>query len=51
MLQSIGARPYLPMEGAANYRAAVQQLLFGADHEAVRSGRVVTIQTVGGSAA
>jgi aromatic-amino-acid transaminase len=49
MLQTIGARPYQPMEGAANYRAAVQQLLFGADHEAVQSGRIATLQTLGGS--
>jgi len=49
MLQTIGARPYQPMEGAANYRQAVQQLLFGADHEAVKSGRIATIQTLGGS--
>ena len=44
-----GARPYLPMEGAANFRAAVQQLLFGAEHAAVKAGRVVTLQTVGSS--
>ncbi|MCW7540048.1 aspartate/tyrosine/aromatic aminotransferase [Aquabacterium sp. A7-Y] len=49
LLQQIGARPYQPMEGAANYRSAVQQLLFGADHEAVASGRVATLQTLGGS--
>ena len=49
MLQTIGARPYQPMEGAVNYRQAVQHLLFGADHEAVTSGRVVTVQTLGGS--
>jgi aromatic-amino-acid transaminase len=49
MLQTLGARPYQPMEGAANYRQAVQHLLFGANHEAVKSGRVVTIQTLGGS--
>lgn len=49
MLQTIGARPYQPMEGAANYRQAVQHLLFGADHEAVTSGRIATIQTLGGS--
>jgi aromatic-amino-acid transaminase len=49
MLQSIGARPYQPMEGATNYRAAVQQLLFGADHEAVKSERIATIQSLGGS--
>ncbi len=44
-----GARPYLPMEGAANFRSAVQQLLFGADSAAVNAGRVVTIQSVGSS--
>ncbi|MBL0729294.1 amino acid aminotransferase [Piscinibacter sp. HJYY11] len=49
MLQTVGARPYQPMEGAPNYRQAVQHLLFGADHEAVKSGRIATIQTLGGS--
>ncbi len=49
MLQAIGARPYQPMEGAANYRLAVQHLLFGPEHEAVTSGRIATVQTIGGS--
>ncbi len=49
MLQSIGPRSYQPMEGAANYRSAVQQLLFGANHEAVLSKRIATLQTIGGS--
>ena len=44
-----GPKPYLPIEGAANFRGAVQQLLFGAGHEAVTSGRVATIQSVGSS--
>jgi aromatic-amino-acid transaminase len=44
-----GPKPYLPIEGAANFRAAVQALLFGAEHEAVKSGRVATIQSVGSS--
>ena len=48
---SAGARSYQPMEGAANYRAAVQALLWGADHEAVTAGRIATIQTIGGSGA
>ena len=42
-----GARPYLPMEGAANFRSAVQALLFGANHAA--QDRTVTIQSVGSS--
>jgi aromatic-amino-acid transaminase len=44
-----GPKPYLPIEGAANFRGAVQQLLFGAGHEAVNSQRVATIQSVGSS--
>jgi aromatic-amino-acid transaminase len=28
-------KPYLPIEGAANFRAEVQKLLFGAGHEAL----------------
>jgi len=44
-----GARPYLPMEGAANFRTAVQGLLFGNDSAAVKAGRVVTMQMVGSS--
>ncbi|MFZ6691531.1 aromatic amino acid transaminase [Undibacterium sp. SXout20W] len=44
-----GARPYLPMEGAANFRTAVQELLFGKDSAAVKAGRVVTMQMVGSS--
>jgi len=43
------AKPYLPIEGAANFRAAVQALLFGSGHEAIASGRVATIQSVGSS--
>jgi aromatic-amino-acid transaminase len=43
------AKSYLPMEGDAAARAQVQALLFGADHPAVTSGRIATIQTVGSS--
>jgi aromatic-amino-acid transaminase len=45
----VGAKPYLPIEGDPACRAAVQALLFGADHEAVTSGRVATIQSIGSS--
>ena len=44
-----GPKPYLPIEGAANLRSAVQQLLFGAEHEAISAGRIATIQSVGSS--
>jgi aromatic-amino-acid transaminase len=49
VVEVAGARPYLPMEGAANFRAAVQALLFGADHPAITAGRIATIQGVGSS--
>src|SRR5690606_31486731 len=42
---------YLPMEGLATYRQLVQNLVFGAGHEAVRAGRIATVQTPGGSGA
>lgn len=50
MAQS-GPKSYLPMSGAPAYRQAIQALLFGAGHEAVTSGRIATIQTIGGSGA
>ena len=49
LLAEGGPKPYLPMEGSAPMRRAVQELLFGAGHEALRSGRVATLQTVGSS--
>ena len=49
MLAATGPKPYLPIEGSAAMRAAVQVLLFGADHEAVTSGRIATLQTIGSS--
>lgn len=42
---------YLPMEGLASYRQAVQPLVFGAEHEMVLQRRIATIQTLGGSGA
>ena len=42
-------RPYLPIEGAANFREQVQLLLFGAGSEPLASGRVATLQAVGSS--
>jgi len=42
---------YLPMEGDAQYRKAIQETVLGADHPAVKEGRVATIHTLGGSGA
>jgi aromatic-amino-acid transaminase len=49
MLAASGPKSYLPIEGSAAFRAAVQQLLFGAGHEVLTSGRAVTLQTIGSS--
>jgi aromatic-amino-acid transaminase len=49
MLAESAPKPYLPIEGSAAARSAVQALLFGAAHEALTSGRVATLQTVGSS--
>jgi aromatic-amino-acid transaminase len=49
LLAESAAKPYLPIEGAPACRRGVQELLFGSDHEAVRSQRIATLQTVGSS--
>ena len=45
------ARGYLPIDGIAAYDAAAKALVFGADSEAVKSGRIATVQGVGGTGA
>ena len=42
-------RNYLPIDGLQVYNKAVQAVVFGADSEAVKSGRIVTVQTLGGT--
>ena len=42
-------RNYLPIDGLQVYNRAVQEVVFGADSEAVKSGRIVTAQTLGGT--
>jgi aromatic-amino-acid transaminase len=42
-------RNYLPIDGLQAYDHAVQELVFGAAHPAVREQRVVTVQTLGGT--
>jgi aromatic-amino-acid transaminase len=49
MANAPSARGYLPIDGIAAYDAAVKSLVFGADSEAVKSGRVATIQAIGGT--
>jgi len=49
MLAATGPKPYLPIEGSAAMRGAVQSLLFGAGHEVITGMRVATLQTIGSS--
>ena len=49
MLEAPKARGYLPIDGIAAYDKAVQGLVFGADSEAVKSGRIATVQGLGGT--
>ena len=49
LMQSPKPRGYLPIDGIAAYDKAVQGLVFGADSEAVTSGRIATIQGLGGT--
>jgi aromatic-amino-acid transaminase len=45
------ARGYLPIDGIAAYDSAVKGLVFGADSTIVKSGRVATVQGIGGTGA
>jgi aromatic-amino-acid transaminase len=49
MMAQPTARGYLPIDGIAAYDAAVKSLVFGADSEPVKSGRVATVQGIGGT--
>lgn len=49
MMAAHAARGYLPIDGIAAYDAAVKTLVFGADSEPVKSGRVATVQALGGT--
>ena len=49
LLESPKAKNYLPIDGIAIYDKAVQGLVFGADSEAVKAGRVATVQALGGT--
>ena len=49
MMADPKARGYLPIDGIAAYDAAVKNLVFGTGSEPVTSGRVATIQALGGT--
>ena len=49
MMEAPKARGYLPIDGIAAYDSAVKSLVFGNDSEPVKSGRVATVQALGGT--
>ncbi|CAN5918946.1 aspartate/tyrosine/aromatic aminotransferase [soil metagenome] len=49
MMEAPKARGYLPIDGIAAYDKAVQSLVFGAESDAVKAGRIATIQALGGT--
>ena len=49
MMEAPKARNYLPIDGIAAYDNAVQDLVFGADTPIRKSGRVATVQALGGT--
>jgi aspartate/tyrosine/aromatic aminotransferase len=52
ILSSENTKNYVsPNSGALDYAAAVQELLFGTDHDVVKSNRAVTAHTPGGTGA
>jgi aspartate/tyrosine/aromatic aminotransferase len=51
LLEKVGSKGYLPIDGRAGYKKAVRDLVFGPDHEIVASDRSATAQTPGGTGA
>lgn len=50
-IASATPKAYLPIEGLPAYDRAVQELVFGKDSPALREGRIVTVQALGGTGA
>ncbi len=49
ILASEKTKSYLPISGSAEYKSSVQNLIFGPDHEIIRSGRARTAHSPGGT--
>ncbi|MEN9474512.1 MAG: Tyrosine aminotransferase [Pseudomonadota bacterium] len=49
MMEKPAARGYLPIDGIVAYDNAVKALVFGAESDVVKSGRVSTVQAIGGT--
>jgi aspartate/tyrosine/aromatic aminotransferase len=51
LLQNEKTKTYLPIDGSPAFNSATQTLLFGPDHEIIRSKRAATAQAPGGTGA
>ncbi len=51
MVDAAAPRSYLPIDGIPAYDREVRAMLFGANADVVTGGRVVTVQTLGGTGA
>ncbi|MBK6866493.1 MAG: aspartate/tyrosine/aromatic aminotransferase [Burkholderiales bacterium] len=49
LMDSPKPRGYLPIDGIAAYDNAVKKLVFGADSEVFKAGRIATVQGLGGT--
>ena len=49
LVEKNAPRGYLPIDGIAAYDAGVKALVFGAESDAVKAGRIATVQTLGGT--
>ena len=49
LVEQPAARNYLPIDGLAAYDRAVQSLVFGANCPALKQGRIITVQSLGGT--
>jgi len=51
MTEKASPRSYLPIDGIPAYDREVRAMLFGAESDAIRAGRAVTVQALGGTGA
>src|SRR5438445_11522855 len=49
LVEQAAPRNYLPIDGLPAYDRAVRELVFGADSAALKEGRIVTVQALGGT--
>jgi len=49
LIEQAAPRSYLPIDGLPAYDRAVRELVFGADCPALKEGRIVTVQALGGT--